>query len=109
MKGWAEISELSRDTDLFEIASAVQSDHAKEAFVSWSTPFWSRVRWTVYRFPRLDFHNVMPRRAPRSPNPKQSCSGRFSKNVVVNFDPDTAGARATERTLGLLSRRRIQH
>jgi DNA primase len=27
---------------------------------------------------------------------------RFSKNVVVNFDPDTAGARATERTLGLL-------
>ena len=28
--------------------------------------------------------------------------GRFSKNVVVNFDPDTAGAKATERTLGLL-------
>src|SRR6185437_3367926 len=24
------------------------------------------------------------------------------KNVVVNFDPDTAGANATERTLGLL-------
>ena len=28
--------------------------------------------------------------------------GRFSKKVVVNFDPDTAGAKATERTLGLL-------
>jgi DNA primase len=28
--------------------------------------------------------------------------GRFTKNVVVNFDPDTAGAKATERTLGLL-------
>jgi DNA primase len=28
--------------------------------------------------------------------------GRFSKNIVVNFDPDTAGAKATERTLGLL-------
>jgi len=28
--------------------------------------------------------------------------GRYSKNVVVNFDPDTAGAKATERTLGLL-------
>jgi len=28
--------------------------------------------------------------------------GRFSKKIVVNFDPDTAGARATERTLGLL-------
>ena len=28
--------------------------------------------------------------------------GRFSKNVVVNFDPDTAGAAATERSLALL-------
>src|SRR5215475_3536386 len=28
--------------------------------------------------------------------------GRYSKKVVVNFDPDTAGATATERTLGLL-------
>jgi len=28
--------------------------------------------------------------------------GRHSKKVVVNFDPDTAGAKATERTLGLL-------
>ncbi len=28
--------------------------------------------------------------------------GRFTKNIVVNFDPDTAGAAATERTLGLL-------
>jgi DNA primase len=27
---------------------------------------------------------------------------RFSKQVVVNFDPDAAGAKATERTLGLL-------
>jgi DNA primase len=28
--------------------------------------------------------------------------GRFSKNVVVNFDPDTAGAAAVERSLALL-------
>ena len=28
--------------------------------------------------------------------------GRFTTNVVVNFDPDAAGAAATERTLGLL-------
>lgn len=27
---------------------------------------------------------------------------RYSKNVVVNFDPDTAGAAAAERSLGLL-------
>ncbi len=34
--------------------------------------------------------------------------GRFSKNVVVNFDPDTAGARATERTLSLLVEEEFQ-
>jgi len=28
--------------------------------------------------------------------------GRFAKQVVMNFDPDAAGAKATERTLGLL-------
>jgi DNA primase len=27
---------------------------------------------------------------------------RFSKNLVVNFDPDTAGATATDRSLGML-------
>jgi DNA primase len=33
---------------------------------------------------------------------------RFSKNVVVNFDPDTAGAKATERTIGLLIEEEFQ-
>ena len=28
--------------------------------------------------------------------------GRFSKNIVVNFDPDSAGATATDRSLGML-------
>jgi DNA primase len=28
--------------------------------------------------------------------------GRFAKKVVVNFDPDTAGAAATDRSLGML-------
>lgn len=34
--------------------------------------------------------------------------GRYTKNVVVNFDPDTAGAQATERTLGLLVEEEFQ-
>jgi DNA primase len=28
--------------------------------------------------------------------------GRFTKNIVVNFDPDTAGATATDKSLGML-------
>jgi DNA primase len=34
--------------------------------------------------------------------------GRFSKNLVVNFDPDTAGAKAAERTIGLLVEEEFQ-
>ena len=29
--------------------------------------------------------------------------GRFTKRVIVNFDPDTAGAAATEKSIGLLT------
>src|SRR5664280_2089584 len=33
--------------------------------------------------------------------------GSFSKNIVVNFDPDTAGAAAAERSLGLIDAERV--
>jgi DNA primase len=48
------------------------------------------------------FHNVIASSGTAFTNPQAKLLGRFSKNVVVNFDPDTAGANATERTLGLL-------
>jgi DNA primase len=48
------------------------------------------------------FHNVIASSGTAFTEPQAKLLGRFSKKVVVNFDPDTAGARATERTLGLL-------
>jgi DNA primase len=48
------------------------------------------------------FHNVVASSGTAFTELQSKLLGRFSKNVVVNFDPDTAGARATERTLGLL-------
>jgi len=48
------------------------------------------------------FHNVIASSGTAFTELQSKLLGRFSKNVVVNFDPDTAGARATERTLGLL-------
>ena len=48
------------------------------------------------------FHNVIASSGTAFTEVQAKLLGRFSKNVVVNFDPDTAGARATERTLGLL-------
>lgn len=48
------------------------------------------------------FRNVIASSGTAFTELQANLLGRFSKNVVVNFDPDTAGAKATERTLGLL-------
>jgi DNA primase len=48
------------------------------------------------------FHNVIASSGTAFTEIQAKLLGRFSKNAVVNFDPDTAGAKATERTLGLL-------
>jgi DNA primase len=48
------------------------------------------------------FHNVIASSGTAFTELQAKLLGRFSKNVVVNFDPDTAGAKATERTVGLL-------
>jgi DNA primase len=48
------------------------------------------------------FHNVIASSGTAFTELQAKLLARYTKNVVVNFDPDTAGARATERTLGLL-------
>jgi DNA primase len=48
------------------------------------------------------FHNVIASSGTAFTEIQAKLLGRFTKNVIVNFDPDTAGAKATERTLGLL-------
>jgi len=48
------------------------------------------------------FHNVVASSGTAFTELQTKLLGRFSKNVVVNFDPDTAGAKAAERTIGLL-------
>jgi DNA primase len=54
------------------------------------------------------FHNVLASSGTAFTELQAKLLGRFSKNVVVNFDPDTAGAKATERTLGLLIEEEFQ-
>ncbi len=48
------------------------------------------------------FHNVIASSGTAFTAPQAALLARFSKQIVVNFDPDAAGAKATERTLGLL-------
>ena len=54
------------------------------------------------------FHNVIASSGTAFSELQAKLLGRFSRNVVVNFDPDTAGAKATERTLGLLVEEEFQ-
>jgi DNA primase len=54
------------------------------------------------------FHNVIASSGTAFTELQAKLLGRFSKNVVVNFDPDTAGAKATERTLGVLVEEEFQ-
>ena len=48
------------------------------------------------------FHNVIATSGTAFSEPQVRLLGRFSRQVVVNFDPDTAGAAATERSLAML-------
>jgi DNA primase len=48
------------------------------------------------------FHNVIASSGTAFTDVQAKLLGRFTKNVVVNFDPDTAGAAAAERSLALL-------
>ncbi len=48
------------------------------------------------------FHNIVATSGTAFTEMQARLLGRFSRKVVVNFDPDAAGAAATERTLALL-------
>src|SRR5512135_246274 len=48
------------------------------------------------------FHNVIASSGTAFTELQARLLARFSRKIVVNFDPDTAGAAAAERSLGLL-------
>ena len=48
-------------------------------------------------------HNVIATSGTAFTEPQVRLLGRFTKNVIVNFDPDTAGANAAEKSIALLT------
>src|SRR5260370_36259306 len=48
------------------------------------------------------FHNVVASSGTAFTETQVRLLGRFSKDVVVSFDPDSAGVAATDRSLGSL-------
>ncbi|HKF20450.1 MAG TPA: DNA primase [Candidatus Angelobacter sp.] len=77
-------------------------DRAKEAI--------RRLTYTIIVEGQMDciavysagFHNVVASSGTAFSETQVRLLGRFSKHIVVNFDPDTAGAAATDRSLGML-------
>ena len=77
-------------------------DKAKEAI--------RHLRYTIIVEGQMDcisvfaagFHNVVASSGTAFSETQVRLLGRFSKDIVVNFDPDTAGAAATDRSLGML-------
>ena len=77
-------------------------DHAKEAIRKLDYAILVEGQMDCISVYAAGFHNVIASSGTAFTELQARLLGRFSKRIVVNFDPDTAGARATERTLGLL-------
>lgn len=83
-------------------------DHAKEAIRKLDYAILVEGQMDCISVFAAGFQNVIASSGTAFTELQAKLVGRFSKNVVVNFDPDTAGAKATERTLGLLVEEEFQ-
>ena len=83
-------------------------DHAKEAIRKLDYAILVEGQMDCISVYAAGFHNVIASSGTAFTEIQAKLLGRFSKNAVVNFDPDTAGAKATERTLGLLVEEKFQ-
>ena len=77
-------------------------DHAKEWVKKFDYAILVEGQMDCISVYAAGFHNVIASSGTAFTELQAKLLGRFSKNVVVNFDPDTAGAKAAERTIGLL-------
>jgi DNA primase len=92
----AETSIYSKSRVLYNL------DRAKEAI--------RHLKYTIIVEGQMDciavysagFHNVVASSGTAFSETQVRVLGRFSKDIIVNFDPDTAGAAATDRSLNLL-------
>ncbi len=83
-------------------------DHAKEAIRKLDYAILVEGQMDCISVFAAGFQNVIASSGTAFTEMQARLLGRYSKNAVVNFDPDTAGAKATERTLGLLVEEEFQ-
>src|SRR6266704_3555200 len=83
-------------------------DHAKEAIRKLDYAILVEGQMDCISVFAAGFQNVIASSGTAFTELQARLLGRFSKKIVVNFDPDTACARATERTLALLVEEEFQ-
>jgi DNA primase len=83
-------------------------DHAKEALRKLDYAILVEGQMDCISVFAAGFQNVIASSGTAFTERQAKLLGRYTKSVVVNFDPDTAGAKATERTLGLLVEEEFQ-
>src|SRR5271155_1551721 len=83
-------------------------DHAKEAIRKLDYAILVEGQMDCISVYAAGYHNVIASSGTAFTELQARLLGRFSKKVVVNFDPDTAGAKAAERTLSLLVEEEFQ-
>jgi len=83
-------------------------DHAREAIRKLDYAILVEGQMDCISVFAAGFQNVIASSGTAFTELQAKLLSRFSQNVVVNFDPDTAGAKATERTLGLLVEEQFQ-
>ncbi|HWY22275.1 MAG TPA: DNA primase [Candidatus Acidoferrum sp.] len=83
-------------------------DHAKEAIRKLDYAILVEGQMDCISVYAAGFHNVIASSGTAFTELQAKLLARFSKNVVINFDPDTAGAKATERTIDLLVEEEFQ-
>src|SRR5437588_2166028 len=83
-------------------------DHAKEAIRKLDYAILVEGQMDCISVFAAGFQNVLASSGTAFTELQARLLGRFSKHLGVNFDPDTAGARATERTLALLVEEEFQ-
>jgi DNA primase len=83
-------------------------DHAKEAIRKLDYAILVEGQMDCISVYAAGFHNVIASSGTAFTEIQAKKLRPLSKNIVVNFDPDNAGAKAAERTLGLLMQEEFQ-
>jgi len=97
------ISELARNAIYSKSNVLYYMDRAKDAIRRQDSPSSWKATWTRSRLPARESTTWWPVAAPVLAEPQIKLLGRFTKRVIVNYDPDAAGQAATERSISLLS------